>query len=159
MDNTNDKNNNPVIEERKLQEEIELIKAEMIKVLVVEDTRHMQELITYIFKHHCQECDLTIADTGELALEMTQASKYDIIFMDIGLPELDGINTTKAIRSSEGLNKATPIIAFTAHSHMQSECLKAGMNAFLDKVSPTLKIDIKHMIARFAYELKVPTIA
>jgi CheY-like chemotaxis protein len=55
-------------------------------------------------------------ETGTLALEYVNKTSYDIIFMDIGLPDVDGLSVINHIRRSQGLNYQVPIIALTAHS-------------------------------------------
>ena len=79
-------------------------------------------------------CDIDIANTSRDALDLAH-NKYDIIFMDIGLDEMDGYEVTKKIRASISENKNTPIIALTAHSNEQVKdlCHAAGMNDFLQK--------------------------
>ncbi len=79
-------------------------------------------------------CDVDIAKTSHDALDLA-TNKYDLIFMDIGLDEMDGYEVTKKIRASIPKNKDTPIIALTAHSneHAKDLCHAAGMNDFLQK--------------------------
>ncbi len=77
-------------------------------------------------------CRVERAATGEDAVSMALARPFDLVFMDLGLPGLDGIGATKALRA-KGLT--TPIIALTANAYEEDRraCLHAGMNDFLSK--------------------------
>ena len=77
-------------------------------------------------------CRVERAATGEDAVSIAMARQFDVIFMDLGLPGLDGIGATKALRA-KGLT--TPIIALTANAYEEDRraCLNAGMNDFLSK--------------------------
>lgn len=84
-----------------------------------------------------------VVGTGTEALETIERYHNDIniIFMDIGLPDMDGIKVAQQIRAYETKNKLKPIYicALTAHNNPEKKqaCLAAGMNAFLTKpVSP-----------------------
>jgi CheY-like chemotaxis protein/HPt (histidine-containing phosphotransfer) domain-containing protein len=75
------------------------------------------------------------AANGRIAVEMAQAEKYDIILMDISMPEMDGLQATSAIRSGEGPNRDTPIIALTAHtvSGDEKKFRGVGMTGYVSK--------------------------
>lgn len=120
-----------------------------IKVLVIEDLPETQEMVRSIFHQRCQNCDLTIAGTGVVALTTARLTKYDIIFTNIFLPDIDGITITKIIRRTEGFNQATPIIAFTALSGYKNQCLAVGMNDIIDKMSANLRLIIKQTVDKF----------
>jgi two-component system sensor histidine kinase/response regulator len=74
------------------------------------------------------------AEDGQVAVGMAQATDYDLIFMDMQMPILDGVAATKDIRSLPG-REHTPIIAMTANAFVEDRktCLGAGMNDFLSK--------------------------
>ncbi len=80
---------------------------------------------------------VTAVDDGQQALEALACEQYDIVLMDISMPVMDGLEATKAIRSSngEGFNPAIPIIAVTAHAVKgdKERFLAAGMNAYIAK--------------------------
>ena len=79
-------------------------------------------------------CIVEVADTGLGALEKIQSNNYDLIFMDIGLPDIDGLEVTKKIRALQDVKKAnTPIVALTGHMHKRGACLTAGMQNLLIK--------------------------
>lgn len=77
------------------------------------------------------------AENGRLALRAARATRYDAVFMDLEMPELDGISATRAIRESTDFATGadTPIIALTAYAFEgdRKRCLDAGMDAFLPK--------------------------
>jgi CheY-like chemotaxis protein len=79
--------------------------------------------------------DVTMAGSGEEALEKTAAVRFDIIFMDHMMPGMDGVETTRRIRAQQGLNDRTPIVALTANaiSGMREFYLENQMNDFLSK--------------------------
>jgi len=89
--------------------------------------------------------NVDIVENGQLALESLRKKKYDIVFMDMHMPVMDGIATTRAWRAEEDSNTRTPIIALTANISEDDRlaCLDAGMNEFLSKpVSPGRLADI-----------------
>ena len=82
-------------------------------------------------------CQVDIAPDGKTAIELAEAKTYDLIFMDIGLPDIDGYEVTKRIRLYESTQEGVqvPIIALTAHIDEENKesCTEAGMDAFLKK--------------------------
>ena len=76
-----------------------------------------------------------LALSGREAIELTKAKKYDIIFMDHMMPGLDGIQTTEIIRTNDGLNNNTPIVALTANAvnGMAEVFLANRFDGFLSK--------------------------
>jgi two-component system aerobic respiration control sensor histidine kinase ArcB len=81
-------------------------------------------------------CSADIAESGKKALDLWKANDYDLIFMDIGLPDMDGHEVTRHIRLQElTRNTHVPIIALTAHAGDENKkrCIDAGMNAVLIK--------------------------
>lgn len=81
--------------------------------------------------------EVTLVDNGQEALEKLAVQGFDCILMDIQLPVMDGLETTRKIRTSSSISakKNIPIIAMTAlDKHGERErCLRAGMNAYLEK--------------------------
>ena len=79
---------------------------------------------------------LDIADNGLQALGLLESKDYDIILMDLQMPELDGFETTKRIRSKADLKyKNIPILALTASSinDIRASIIEAGMNDYISK--------------------------
>ena len=79
--------------------------------------------------------EATLAENGLKALEMFSEASFDIILMDIQLPGLDGVATTRRIREQEKDGQRVPIVAVTAHATHddRAHCLDAGMDAYLTK--------------------------
>jgi len=108
-----------------------------LKILIAEDNKMNQKYITKLLDKKNIQYDM--ASNGVEAVRLASLSLYHVILMDLHMPEMDGYEATKAIRS-KGKNSKTPIIALTA-STMQSqkdEAFKVGMVDFLSKpFSPT----------------------
>ncbi|WP_035671147.1 response regulator [Flavobacterium sp. 83] len=104
-----------------------------IKILLVEDNELNQLLAIKIFEKWEKEID--IADNGKIAIDKIELNNYDIILMDIQMPEMDGIELTKYIRTNMGSKSDIPIIALTAHATLGEEkrSLDNGMNDYLSK--------------------------
>lgn len=111
------------------------------KLLLVEDEPMVQVVTSVLFQ--MLNCQLDIAGTGEQALLKFQKNTYDLILLDIGLPDIDGYAVTKKIRllEKERETKATPIVALTAHAKddVQDQCIAAGMNEVLSKPLSQIK--------------------
>lgn len=104
------------------------------RILVAEDNRANQLVIREMFKRVGSQID--IAENGLEALEMAQQYQYDLIFMDISMPKMDGMTACRAIRDLEDEATATiPIIALTAHSLAgdKEKFLASGMDDYLSK--------------------------
>ncbi|WP_242602127.1 response regulator [Legionella nagasakiensis] len=103
-------------------------------VLVVEDNVIAQTVAKTILAQ--LHCDTDIAETGKKAVELWKQGHYNLMFMDIGLPDIDGYEVTRLIRMQElAKNTHVPIIALTAHAGDENKkrCIDAGMNAVLTK--------------------------
>jgi PAS domain S-box-containing protein len=102
-----------------------------IKVLVAEDIALNQLLMRTLLDEFGFECD--IATNGKIAIEMLQAKSYDIILMDLQMPEMNGFETTDYIRHS--MNSLVPIIALTADVTTAdlAKCKAVGMNDYIAK--------------------------
>lgn len=104
-----------------------------LRVLVVDDHEINRRAIQLILQSF--DCDITMAADGMSALELARTNVFDVIFMDVRMPELDGRETTRRLRIGGGPNVNTPVIAVTADSSLddQSACRAAGMDAFVAK--------------------------
>ncbi len=102
------------------------------KILLVDDNQINQKVANEILKK--LGCEVDIANNGMEAILKVIESPYDIIFMDIQMPEMDGITATKKIRELR-IKKLAPIIAMTAYSMEEDKerFLKAGMDDYLPK--------------------------
>jgi CheY-like chemotaxis protein len=105
-----------------------------LKVLIVEDNVVNQYLLSKILKDWKIEID--VADNGRKALEIFEANDFDLILMDTHMPEMNGYETAKMIRTTFSEPKRSiPIISLSAASfeHEQQEAIDAGMNDVLTK--------------------------
>lgn len=103
-----------------------------LRILLAEDNRMNQLVARRTFEKIGYNID--IADNGVAALEKIQQQDYDLVFMDIQMPEMDGLDATRYIIKQYG-DSAPPIIAMTANvlSENEAECRQAGMKDFLSK--------------------------
>jgi CheY-like chemotaxis protein len=103
-----------------------------LKILVAEDNNMNQLLATKMFKKIGYIIE--IANNGKEAVEMTSQNNYDLVFMDIHMPEMDGIEATQNILHS-GRNKVPIIIAMTANAikEAEAEYLELGMKDIVTK--------------------------
>jgi signal transduction histidine kinase/CheY-like chemotaxis protein len=104
-----------------------------LRVLVVDDhdiNRRAIQLILQAF-----DCEIEMAADGLAALDACDRARFDVVFMDVRMPELDGRETTRRLRAGAGPNRATPVVAVTADSAPEDveACLQAGMNYFVSK--------------------------
>jgi signal transduction histidine kinase/DNA-binding response OmpR family regulator len=101
------------------------------RILVVDDHELNRELLELVLKEY--QCRVVTADSGIEALEILQKMKFDLVLMDVQMPELNGMETTHRIRHQLALD--VPVIACTAFSQPQEMqmCKEAGMNDYLGK--------------------------
>jgi CheY-like chemotaxis protein len=79
---------------------------------------------------------ITIADNGKKAVEFWEAGEFDLIIMDVQMPEMTGFEATAAIREKEQSTQAhIPIVALTAHAQkeMEKQCHDSGMDGFISR--------------------------
>lgn len=124
-----------------------------LNILLVEDSADNRLLVqSYLKKSTCR---ITIAENGQIAVERFQASAYDLVFMDMHMPIMDGLTATKLIRQweREQHRPNTPIIALTAYalSEEVNRCLDAGCTAHLTK--PIKKVTLMEAIALHAQKI------
>lgn len=104
------------------------------RILLVEDNVLAAKVAKVILQDF--DCVVDIAINGQLAFEHIKDNNYDLVFMDVGLPDHNGNEVTQKIREWEYLrDKHTPIIALTAHIEMENkqQCIEAGMDGVLSK--------------------------
>jgi CheY-like chemotaxis protein len=107
--------------------------AKEVSVLLVEDNYLVRKMAIITLER--LDCKVDVVGTGEQALEYANKKHYDIIFMDIGLPGIDGLSVIDRIRTTHGLNDEVPIIALTANSDREyiQQSFKVGANEFIVK--------------------------
>ena len=114
------------------QEEKLQIREEVV-ALVVEDNLINQRLIQILLQEY--NIRVTTASNGIEAVHYTSQTKFDIIFMDIDMPQKNGIEATKEIKDSMNINKLTPVVALTAMvmEGDKEKILKSGLDDYMPK--------------------------
>ncbi len=121
-----------------------VVPAAGLPVLVAEDHQVNQTLFRTILQRMGYQ--VHVAPDGEVAVRLARANRYALIFMDLQMPNLNGLQATRAIRA-EGIR--TPIVAVTASALTQDmeNCYTAGMDDFLTK--PFKKKDLEPLLAKW----------
>lgn len=111
-----------------------------INVLVAEDNMINQMLVIRVLKKQGFETD--IAENGLVALDKHLNNNFDIILMDLQMPEMDGYEATRKIRELETPKKEVPIMAMSAHTIKgeYEHCMETGMNDFISKPFDTKEL-------------------
>jgi signal transduction histidine kinase/DNA-binding response OmpR family regulator len=105
-----------------------------LQVLLVEDSLVNQKLAVAVLNRHGHE--VFIANNGLEALAALETRNFDLLLMDVQMPEMDGLQATREIRAAEqGTGRHVPIIAMTAHALKEDRqrCLTAGMDEYVTK--------------------------
>ncbi|KAI8933844.1 hypothetical protein NX059_009544 [Plenodomus lindquistii] len=125
-------------------------RGDKVKVLVAEDNKTNQEVVLRMLKLE-DVYDVTVAKDGQEALDKVRESMerqcpYNLIFMDVQMPNLDGLQSTRLIRQS---GFSAPIVALTAYAEESNvkECLDSGMDFFLSK--PIRRPALKHVLKTY----------
>ncbi|KAK3378597.1 hypothetical protein B0H63DRAFT_397648 [Podospora didyma] len=122
-----------------------------LRVLVADDNSTNIEVVSRLLKLE-EIYDVTIAKDGQEAYDLVKANmennqRFDVIFMDIQMPNLDGLQSTRLIRK---MGYSAPIVALTAFSDPSNvkECMDSGMDEFLSK--PIRRPALKQVLKKFA---------
>ncbi len=136
--------NFPMIKDQKKLEPLINTLPVDLKILCAEDNLINQKVAKSIFKNIGYEIDL--AKNGLEAVEMVAKTKYDVVFMDLLMPELDGLEATEAIRKA---GYEQPIVAMSADDDEESReaAFSAGMNDYLNK--PARVESVKQLLIKF----------
>jgi CheY-like chemotaxis protein len=105
-----------------------------LRILLAEDNAVNQKLAGFLLAKRGHT--VAVAANGKQVLNMLQAQQFDLILMDVQMPEMDGLETTAAIRrQEEGGGRHIPIIAMTAHTMVgdRERCLTSGMDGYVSK--------------------------
>lgn len=115
-------------------------------VLVAEDNPTNQQVIRAMLK--LIGCRFTIVEDGKKALNAVQEQHYDVVLMDMQMPEMDGLEATRQIRRLP-MERRLPIIALTANAMTgdRERCIEAGMDDYLSK--PVTRHDLQSMLQRY----------
>nr|WP_300999947.1 ATP-binding protein [Halomonas sp.] len=110
------------------------------KVLLVEDNPVNQQVAVAMLERH--GCSVSVAESGKKALDMAGRDTFDLIFMDVQMPDMDGLETTQHLRAMADWRTTVPIIAMTAGGPgaERERCLAAGMTGYL--VKPLRRADL-----------------
>ncbi len=122
--------------EANLNSNIEIPVIKNISILLFEDNLFNQIAAEQILGSSIEGMKFEVAENGLIGFEKLQQKDYDIVLMDIQMPELDGYETTVKIRTElEGTRKNIPIIAMTANAIKEEtlKCLQVGMDDFITK--------------------------
>lgn len=132
-----------------------------MRVLVVDDHDINRRAIQLILQP--LGCDIATAADGLAALKICEATDFDLIFMDVRMPELDGRETTRRLRASGGANACVPVIAVTADTAPEdiAACTAAGMTYFVPKpiTPPMLLGAINHVMSPSQDETEAESVA
>ena len=123
-----------------------------LKILLVEDNPINQKVASRVLEKAGHS--VTIAGNGMEAITQVSDSEFDLVLMDVMMPEMDGITATVAIRESElGTDRHLPIVALTANAMLgdREKCLEAGMDGYVSKPiqPPVLFQEIAQTMRRF----------
>src|SRR5262249_26004261 len=128
------------------------------RLLLVEDNLVNQKVVLAMLRKKHYQID--VANDGREALDLLESAStpYDMVLMDIQMPVLHGLETTRMIRSNPRFN-GLPIVAMTAHAMTgdRERCLEAGMNAYVSK--PVQPAHLTATIERLLVGQPPPTIS
>jgi DNA-binding response OmpR family regulator len=110
----------------------------MSKLLVVEDEQHQRELYAMELQEEGYQVDQ--ASNGKEAVELVKNNKYDLVVLDIRMPEMDGIEALGKILSRD---KKIPIIIYTAYSNYKSNFMTWTADAYITKSSNLMELKEK----------------
>jgi CheY-like chemotaxis protein len=104
-----------------------------LEILVAEDNLVNQKVAVAVLRQFGNQTDLVIS--GKEAVEAVERQKYDVLFMDLQMPDMDGVEATRLICSRMSSFERPYIVAMTANAKEDRErCLSAGMNDYLSKL-------------------------
>jgi len=113
-------------------------------ILIVEDNPIIRKIHTLLLQ--ALDHQVHVAENGRCALQLHLSNLYDAILLDIGLPDIDGVEVARTMRLRERDRKKTPIIAITTHSGIdfKARCLEIGINRMVQK--PINKDDLNTIL-------------
>ncbi|MGA2183150.1 MAG: ATP-binding protein [Bryobacteraceae bacterium] len=118
-----------------------------LRILLADDNAVNQKLVTRVLEKLGHVA--TVVNDGREAVEAARTGCFDLILMDVEMPEVDGFEATALIRATEYSRRRVPIIAMTAHamSGDRQRCLDAGMDDYLSK--PIARNELAAMLTKF----------
>jgi CheY-like chemotaxis protein len=126
-----------------------------IRILLAEDNA-INALLTRTLLE-AEGCHVDTVEDGQLAVEAMRVNRYDLIFMDMRMPNMDGLDATRKIRQMDHRSKGLPIIALTANAFDddRNACFDSGMNDFMTK--PVSAEELSEMVERWTSEEALAT--
>jgi PAS domain S-box-containing protein len=124
----------PADEEQPVPSSLETFRLPPLRILLAEDSLVNQKLAVGLLERHGHS--VIVANHGREALAAFDSGKFDLVLMDVQMPEMDGFEATAAIRGrEEETGRHIPIVAMTAHAMKgdRQRCLDAGMDAYVAK--------------------------
>lgn len=123
----------------------------VLQVLLAEDNK-VNQLVAAEMLKHCN-CSVTIANHGEEAVRLVESNHYDLVLMDIHMPEMDGLEATSLIRAQDKFHEL-PIVAVTANvlASDHENYMLQGINAVITK--PIAMEQLKQVIERYSNKAK-----
>jgi CheY-like chemotaxis protein len=119
-----------------------------LSVLLAEDNRTNQKVATIMLERLGHE--VALASNGLEAVDALKARRFDLVLMDVQMPEMDGFEATRRIRDPQSgvVDGKVPIVAMTAHAMKgdRERCLESGMDGYLAK--PIKPADLREIIDR-----------
>lgn len=121
-------------------------------LLLVEDTPVSQAVLAAMLRNEGHKVD--VADSGLAAITAARDNCYDLIFMDVSMPDMNGMDATRIIRLQGGASADAPIVAMTAHAvkGYRDRCIAAGMNDYATK--PISKKDLLALVNQWCGSAK-----
>eukprot|EP00658_Telonema_sp_P-2_P006230 TRINITY_DN1237_c0_g1_i3.p1 TRINITY_DN1237_c0_g1~~TRINITY_DN1237_c0_g1_i3.p1 ORF type:complete len:791 (-),score=198.92 TRINITY_DN1237_c0_g1_i3:271-2643(-) len=106
-----------------------------VVVLIVDDDNSIREMMAEFVSVIAPKVKLVEAVNGQQAVDLAANQEFALIFMDLWMPVMDGIQATQEIRKSSGLNCETPIVCLSGNTHTNktADALRAGMSDFVSK--------------------------
>jgi CheY-like chemotaxis protein len=126
-----------------------------LRILLVEDNEVNRKVAVRMLQK--LGCEVDIATDGRQAIDKTAQHRYDIVFMDVYMPEMDGYEATRLIRQREAATGSHQVIIAMTANAMEGDrelCLQAGMDDYLAK--PFREAELRQTIARWTLP-QVPT--
>ena len=126
-----------------------------LRVLLAEDNLINQKVASRMLQRLGYQAD--IANNGKEAVEAVRAHDYDVVLMDVHMPEMDGLEATTIIRSGNRRDRRPYIIALTAAAMPEDEekCMEAGMDDFITK--PIRIPDLINVLERYRLVTERPS--
>ena len=117
------------------------------RLLLVEDSLANQAVLGALLSNGGYQVDF--ADCGAAGIKAARTNEYDLIFMDVSMPDMTGMEATRSIRLLGGAAGTVPIIAMTAHAFKgyEEQCMAVGMNGFATK--PINKTDLLNLVQKW----------